>query len=157
MGRIVGDAPGPGQEMAIRIIELAQRVVDQGNSITVRWTPAHRGVEGNEMADQAAKDAASLPPLRATRRRVSLSFLRRRATERATRAWREDIEERYAGKRTFRLPTARSKPGIRPQLGRVLQGSSGQILSAAQRPCNDSPLPEGAMGMDGHGHMLVVR
>lgn len=45
MRRIVCDAPGPGQEMAVRIIEIAQRVVDQGNSITVKWTPAHRGVE----------------------------------------------------------------------------------------------------------------
>ena len=42
MRRMVSDAPGPGQEMAIRIIELARRIIDQGNSITVRWTPARR-------------------------------------------------------------------------------------------------------------------
>ena len=41
--RAASDAPGPGQEMAIQIIELAQHVVEQGNSITVKWTPAHRG------------------------------------------------------------------------------------------------------------------
>ena len=115
IGRIVGDAPGPDQEMAIRIIELAQRIVDQGNSITVRWTPAHMGVEGNERADQAAKDAASLPPLRARRRHFSLAFLRR-ATEWATQAWRRDIEKRSSGRRSFRLPTVRSQPGIRPPL-----------------------------------------
>ena len=108
MRRTVGDAPGPGQEMAVRVIELARRVVDQGNFITVRWTPAHRGVEGNERADQAAKDAASLPPLRATRGHFSLSFLRWRATERATQAWRRDIKRGNSGRRTFRLPTARS-------------------------------------------------
>ena len=62
MRRIVRDAHGLGQKMAVRIIELAQRVIDQGNSITVRWTLAHRGVERNERADRAAKDAASLPP-----------------------------------------------------------------------------------------------
>ena len=50
MARVTHDTPGPGQYMAIRIIELAQRVIDQGNSITVRWTPAHREVEGNERA-----------------------------------------------------------------------------------------------------------
>ena len=82
MMRIVSDAPGPGREMAIRVIELAQRVVDQGNSITVRWALVHRGVEGNERTDQAAEEMASLPPLRATTRRFSLAFLRRRATER---------------------------------------------------------------------------
>lgn len=42
----------------MQIIELAQRVVDQGNSITIRWTPAHRWVEGNERADQRAKEVA---------------------------------------------------------------------------------------------------
>ena len=62
---MVSDALGLGQEMAIQIIELAQRVVDQGNSITIRWTPAHKGVEGNERAYQAAREAASLPPPRA--------------------------------------------------------------------------------------------
>ena len=71
MSRVVGDAPGPGQEMAIRAIELAQRITSQGNSITVRWAPAHRGVEGNERADLAAKEAASLPPLRATCRHLA--------------------------------------------------------------------------------------
>ena len=88
MRQIVKDAPGAGQEMAI---ELARRIIDQGNSITVRWTPAHRGVEGNERADRAAKDVASLPPLRATRRHFSLAFLRRRATARATQTWRRNI------------------------------------------------------------------
>ena len=34
------------------------------------------GIEGNERADQEAKDEASLPPLRATRGHFSLSFLR---------------------------------------------------------------------------------
>ena len=66
--KIVSDAPEPGQETATQVIELARRVVDQGISITIRWTPAHRGVEGNERADQAAKEMTSLPPLRATTR-----------------------------------------------------------------------------------------
>ena len=52
MRRMASDAPGPGQEMAIGVIGLAQRLVDQGNTITLRWAPAHRGVERNEQADQ---------------------------------------------------------------------------------------------------------
>lgn len=80
--------------MAIRIIGFAQQIVDHGNSITIRWTPAHVGVEGNEQADQRAKEAAALPPLRATTRHHSLAFLIRRATKRATMAWKGDIEIR---------------------------------------------------------------
>ena len=71
---------------------------------------------------------ASLPPLRATSSHFSLVFLRRRATERATQAWREDIETRSSGRRTFRLSTARSRPGIRPQLRRVAQGVAARFF-----------------------------
>lgn len=42
MERVTSDDPGPGQDMAIQTIDLAYRLVDQGNSVTVRWT-AHRG------------------------------------------------------------------------------------------------------------------
>ena len=45
MGRMAGDAPGPGQEIAVGAISLAQRLRAQGNTITLRWAPAHRGVE----------------------------------------------------------------------------------------------------------------
>ena len=62
-----GDAPGPGQDMAVRAIEIAECLVQRENTVTIRWTPAHRGVEGNERADQAVKEAATLPPLRGTR------------------------------------------------------------------------------------------
>ena len=62
MRRMTGDAPGPGQEMAVRAIEIASRLVGLDNTIVIRWTPAHRGAVGNEMADQAAKEAATFPP-----------------------------------------------------------------------------------------------
>ena len=94
-----------------------QDIVSQGNSVTVRWTPAHREVEGNGRADQVARDAASLPPLGDSRRRFSLAFLRRRATERSVRAWRRDTERRGSGRRTFELPSHRSRPSIRPLCG----------------------------------------
>ena len=144
--RAVSDAPGPGQEMAIQIIELAQRIVDQGNSIAIRWTPAHRGVEGNERADQTAKEMATLPPLRSTTRHYSLAFLRRRATERATRAWRSDIDKRNAGRRTFRLPTAASRPGIRPQLRGVTKRVAARFFQLLSGHAMIAPLPKEIWG-----------
>ena len=62
------------------------------------WTPAHVGVEGNERADEAAKEAAVRPPAGGIRGRYSLAFLKRRTTEKMTREWREDTITRMRGK-----------------------------------------------------------
>ena len=32
---------------------------DKGNIILVHWVPGHRDIEGNELADQQAKEAAN--------------------------------------------------------------------------------------------------
>ena len=127
MSRSMSDAPGPGQAMAVRIIEIAERLVAQGNSISIRWTPAHRGVEGNKQADRRAKETVALPPLRTTARYYSLAFLRRRATERATSTWGKEIEQER-GRRTSRLPTAASRLGIRPQLRAVTKGVAARFF-----------------------------
>ena len=104
--------------MEVEIIDLAQTIYDQGKTVTVRWLPGHRGVEGNELADQYARTAAeSGIPNREGRqaaRRTSLPCPQGRATEKATLRWREDIERRDQEKRTFRLPIPTARPGIRP-------------------------------------------
>ena len=56
--RARSDQLGPGQCWARAIIEVASEVVARGNSIDIRWTPAHRGVRGNEVAGGMAKEAA---------------------------------------------------------------------------------------------------
>ena len=128
MRRLMGDAPGPGQDMAIRAIDIAERIVRQGNTVTVRWTPAHVGVEGNERADMAAKSAATLPPLRSTRERYSLAFLRRRTKEGVTRSWIADTTARmrersgHKGRGAFREPGGGVKPRIRGPLRRAGKG-----------------------------------
>ena len=120
MRRVMGDAPGPGQDIAIRAIEVAERLVQKGNTITIRWTPAHVGVEGNERADLAAKGAATLPPLRGTRGRLSSAFLRRRVTEGVNRRWIADttarMEKEGARRRAFVGPDVGARPRIRTLL-----------------------------------------
>lgn len=59
MARVINDAPGLSQEIAIWIISLAQTIIDQGNTVTIGWTPAHRGVQGNEHAGHRANEAAA--------------------------------------------------------------------------------------------------
>ena len=73
-----------------------------------RYCSMGAGTQGNELADQYARAAAesgvSDRESRQAAKRTSLPSLRRRATERATSRWRENIKEKNQGKRTFRLP-----------------------------------------------------
>ena len=57
--RATTDRTGPRQGFAAAIIEVIQQ---SGSEITTRVTPAHEGVEGNEMADVRAKAAAEDRP-----------------------------------------------------------------------------------------------
>ena len=58
ISRIQHDRTGPGQAQALLIIEVASTIADRDNHITIRWTPSHAGVEGNERADRRARGAA---------------------------------------------------------------------------------------------------
>ena len=64
--RMTSEDPGPGQKYAI----LARRHIAKlrrarpGITIEIRWCPAHKGVSGNEKADEWAKLAAEKPEAR---------------------------------------------------------------------------------------------
>ena len=134
MRRLMGDAPGPGQDMAIRAIEIANRITQRGNTITIRWTPAHVGVEGNERADRTAKDAATLPPLRGTGSRFSLAYLKRRTTEGITRGWAEDTRTRMRksrgakGRGAYEEPGREARPRIRKELRKARKGVASRFF-----------------------------
>ncbi|ODM21086.1 hypothetical protein SI65_04139 [Aspergillus cristatus] len=100
---------GPGQVAAIEAANLAQGLVSRGQAVTIQWVPAHCGVEGNEKADQAAKAAATRPPIPTggTQGQLSLAHLRRtqtKATREARERWlREAMAKRTpAAQRTYR-------------------------------------------------------
>ena len=48
LSRVQHDRMGPGQALARQAISAANSIVDKDNSITLQWTPAHMGIEGNE-------------------------------------------------------------------------------------------------------------
>jgi ribonuclease HI len=46
------DDPGPGQWLARRILHTEWQLRQAGWTTEFRWIPGHRGIEGNEVADQ---------------------------------------------------------------------------------------------------------
>ena len=73
IARLRHTQPGPGQALAIQAHAIARRLHARGRQPTVQWVPGHAGVEGNERADQVAKQAANKPPGRGPRE-ISLAF-----------------------------------------------------------------------------------
>ena len=64
--RMAADEPGPGQQYALQARKhiAALRRARPGIVIKTRWCPAHKGVAGNEKADEWAKTVAEEPDAR---------------------------------------------------------------------------------------------
>lgn len=62
----------PGQHVVRLILKQVEHLRAQGIQVQLMWTPAHAGVEGNEIADQLAKQATSRTTLHDYRQPVSM-------------------------------------------------------------------------------------
>ena len=71
---------GAGQALKLQIYQKAQELVERGHSIFIRWIPGHSGVEGNERADKAAREAALGRRVR-TAESTSLTHVRYQAAD----------------------------------------------------------------------------
>ena len=106
MTRLLNDQIGPRQDSAVRGIRLAKELTRRGATIAIRWVPGHAGVQGNEIVDMWATEAAA----REDRKRTgsygnnirsgtrSLAFVKTRIKKRAIKEWREEIVRRSQGK-----------------------------------------------------------
>ena len=118
--------------------EASRELKARGNDITVRWTPSHQGVAGNERADALAKQAATGELTQADPaylREASLAHLTRRVTEaRAleTSSWiRAHVKRRHR----YRPPPGgkmrKDLRGVRKELAsRYYQLLSGHAATA---------------------------
>jgi ribonuclease HI len=76
--RAATDRLGPGQAIALDIRAQAQALMDNGVEVTLQWVPSHIGIDGNEKADEAAKEAAKNPSVPEAERYSSFSYISRK-------------------------------------------------------------------------------
>ena len=118
---------GPAQALARAVVDFSHELQERGNSITIRWTPSHEGVEGNDQADALAKRAAEGKGSRAPPgylREASLSHLTRNSTEARSKAAGDWIRDHVRRERRYH-PPPRGK--LRKGLGRVRKELAGRF------------------------------
>ena len=130
--RVQSDDMGPGQRFVIAVMEVCERLMSRGNTLTLRWVPSHPGVEGNEAADEWAKRAAedtgdSVPGRHL--RETSFAHMARRASKARSSGIEKWIGDHVDCRRRYKPPKG---PKLRKELRherKALAGRYYQLLS----------------------------
>ena len=104
-----------GDKRALEAKKLASKIAtEKGVSITIRWTPSHVGIEGNELADKVAREALSLPEPK--RPLVTLSFLKSSIRARTLDLWEREWALGKEGKgKIYSMINPNPKLSLRPK------------------------------------------
>jgi hypothetical protein len=87
---IRNDDPGPGQWLARRILRTERQLRQAGWTTEFRWIPGYKGIEGNEIANQWAKEGAgALGAERLPKEEESITTLTHVARGVTETKWRE--------------------------------------------------------------------
>jgi len=92
---IMKEAPGSSQLTSQRFVETAIKFLDTNRraTIEVSWVPGHMEIEGNNRADEIAKEATDLEPITET---TTLAKLHQQLTEGTPT---DSVNRRVAGQR----------------------------------------------------------
>ena len=86
VNRISNLKPAPGQDTALEIASISKQLHQLDSSLHIQWVPGHFDVEGNEQADQLAKEATQITTTQHTT--STISFLKRVCREAMKREWK---------------------------------------------------------------------
>lgn len=106
--RIKDNRPGPGQWLAQRVLDLEEELHTEGVRANFRWVRGHKGIEGNEKADEAAKQATSPKVTRLPQEEsfASLAHINRTTTDRKWAEHRQWLEAHCKGHTAYTLTSA---------------------------------------------------
>ena len=114
---MVVDHPGSGAYILKQIAASVESLQEKGHIVVVRWIPSHEGIEGNEAADIAAKEATGWregpasgsradPPPKLYALQATLKMWSRKE---ADKMWKTSWQQETKGRTTFRHTPAPSK------------------------------------------------
>ena len=101
-----------GQVFLRGCVDRLQELEDRGAVVQFRWTPAHQGIPGNEIADSQAKQAAQadISPSEPNNLYIQLaSAVKRRIRQEAKAAWALAWAKEKSGRATNKLLEAPTK------------------------------------------------
>ena len=83
---ITKETPGSSHQTSQKFVETAITFLDENRRVTIEvsWVPGHMGIDGNDRADEIAKEATDLEPAKET---TTIAKLYRQLCERLKSEW----------------------------------------------------------------------